>query len=133
MTRWRRTHAPHAEPDKRCEFDAAAFGISGLETAFGVLGTLVARGRLTLATAIERMTIGPVRAWGLDRGDLAGLGSLSEGAPGDLAIVDPEAVWTVDPAAFASKGKNTPLAGMELTGRVVATVFGGRVVHEERG
>ena len=125
-------HAPHAEPDKRCEFDGAAFGISGLETAFGVLATLVARGRLTLATAIERMTIGPVRAWGLDRGDLAGLGSLSEGAPGDLAIVDPEAVWTVDPTAFASKGKNTPLAGMELTGRVVATVFGGRVVHEER-
>ena len=130
-------HAPHARPDKLCEFDAAAFGISGLETAFGVLGTLVARGELTLATAIERLTIGPVRAWTLDRphaayGDLAGLGTLSEGAPADLALLDPAAVWTVEPERFASKGKNTPLAGMELTGRVVATVLGGIVVHEER-
>ena len=125
-------HAPHATQDKRCEFDAAAFGISGLETAFGVLATLAAEGRLPLATAIERLTIGPVRAWGLDRGELSGLGTLGEGAPADLAILDPAARWTVDPDRFASKGKNTPLAGMELTGRVVATVFGGRLVHEER-
>ena len=131
-------HAPHATPDKLCEFDAAAFGISGLETAFGVLGTLVAQGELALETAIKRLTIGPVRAWTLDRphaayGDLSGLGTLNEGAPADLAVLDSAAVWIVDPERFASKGKNTPLAGMELTGRVVATVFGGRIVHEERG
>jgi dihydroorotase len=125
-------HAPHALPDKQCEFDVAAFGISGLETAFGVLGTLAARNALPLEIAIARLTIGPVRAWGLDRDDLRGLGTLSDGAPGDLAIVDPAAVWTVDPERFASKGKNTPLSGMELTGRVVATVSGGRIVHEER-
>ncbi len=129
-------HAPHAIPDKLCEFDRAAFGISGLETAFGVLGTLVARGAFPLATplatVIERLTIGPVRAWGLDRGDLTGLGTLGIGAPADVAIIDPDAVWTVKPERFASMGKNTPLAGRELTGRVVATVFGGRVVHEER-
>ena len=125
-------HAPHATQDKHCEFDAAAFGISGLETAFGVLATLAADGRLPLATAIERLTVGPVRAWGLDRGELSGLGTLGEGAPADLAILDPAARWTVDPDRFASKGKNTPLAGVELTGRVVATVFGGRLVHEER-
>ena len=128
-------HAPHALPDKQCEFDNAAFGISGLETAFGVLGTLVARGAhddFSLETAIARLTIGPVRAWDLDRGDLRGLGTLSDGAPGDVAIIDPAAVWTVDPEQFASKGKNTPLRGMELTGRVVATISGGRIVHEER-
>ena len=58
-------HAPHTVTDKQCEFDRAAFGISGLETAWGVLGTLVARGDLSLATAIERLTWGPVRAWDL--------------------------------------------------------------------
>ena len=125
-------HAPHALPDKLCEFDQAAFGISGLETAFGVLSTLVARGALTLGTAIDRLTIGPVRAWGLDRDDLRGLGTLSVGAPGDVTILDPTAAWTVDPQRFASLGKNTPLAGYALTGRVAVTVFGGRIVHEER-
>ena len=123
-------HAPHALPDKRCEFQQAAYGISGLETAFGVLGTLVAEGKLTLGTVIDRLTIGPVRAWGLDRDGLHGLGTLAPGAPGDLAIVDPAARWTVDPEQFASLGKNTPLTGRELTGRVVATVLGGRVVFD---
>ena len=126
-------HAPHALPDKQCEFDAAAFGISALETAFGALGTLVARGRLDLATVIERLTVGPVRAWQLDRvqpsgEDLRGLGTLAEGAPADLVLLDPAATWTVNPDAFASLGKNTPLAGSELTGRVIATVYAGATV-----
>ena len=123
-------HAPHALQDKRCEFQEAAYGISGLETSFGILGTLVADGKLTLGAVIDRLTIGPVRAWGLDRADLHGLGTLSKGAPGDLTVVDPTARWTVDPERFASLGKNTPLAGRELTGRVVATVLGGRIVFE---
>ncbi len=126
-------HAPHSLPDKRCEFDIAAFGISGLETAFAVLSTLVARDALRLETAIARLTVGPVRAWGLDSNDRHGLGTLSEGAPGDVAIFDPSEVWTVDAERFVSKGKNTPFDGMELTGRVVATIAGGRIVHEERG
>ena len=126
-------HAPHAVTDKLCEFDRAAFGISGLETAWGVLGTLVARGALSLETAIARLTVGPVQAWSLDaRAGLAGLGTLAEGAPGDVVLLDAESRWAVDPARFASKGKNTPLAGMELTGRVVATVSGGRLVWEGR-
>ena len=97
-----------------------------------MLSTLVARGALTLGTAIDRLTIGPVRAWGLARDDLRGLGTLSVGAPGDVTILDPTAAWTVDPQRFASLGKNTPLAGYALTGRVAVTVFGGRIVHEER-
>ena len=123
-------HAPHTVTDKQCEFDRAAFGISGLETAWGVLGTLVARGDLSLATAIERLTCGPVRAWDLER-VTPGLGRLAVGSPGDVALLDASSRWTVAPERFASKGKNTPLSGMELVGSVVATVSGGRVVWGE--
>jgi dihydroorotase len=120
-------HAPHADYEKRCEFDHADFGISGLETAFGLCMTLVEAGALDLATLIERLTAGPVRALGLER-TMAGLGSLAEGAPGDVVLLDPEAEWTVEPERFASKGRNTPLAGRTLRGRVVATIAEGRIV-----
>jgi dihydroorotase len=123
-------HAPHAEYEKACEFDRAAFGISGLETAFGLCMTLVASGALDLATLIERLTAGPVRALGLERA-VPGLGSLAEGAPGDVVLLDPDAEWTVEPERFASKGKNTPLAGKTLRGKIAATVYGGRVVWAE--
>ena len=123
-------HAPHADYEKACEFDVAAFGISGLETAFALCLTLVESGALDLATLIERLTAGPVRALGLER-QVSGLGSLAEGAPGDVVLLDPDAEWTVEPERFASKGRNTPLAGRTLRGKVVATVVGGRVVWAE--
>ncbi len=123
-------HAPHSVSDKDIEFDRAAPGMSGLETAFGLLMTLVHNGHIELPALIERLTAGPVRAWGLDRrAGLEGLGSLAPGAQGDLVILDPNAEWTVDPTEFASTGRNTPLAGRRLRGRVIATVYGGRVVH----
>ncbi len=117
-------HAPHAIQDKLCEFDHAAMGISGLETALGLALTVV-----DIETAIGRLTIAPVRALGLDS-RIEGLGTLSAGAPGDVVLIDPNAEWTVDPALFASKGKNTPLAGRKLRGRVTATVYGGKVVWQ---
>jgi dihydroorotase len=120
-------HAPHAEYEKAVEFDAAPFGISGLETAFGLCMTLVHDGALDLPTLIERLTAGPVRALGLER-SVPGLGSLAEGAPGDVVLLDPDAEWTVEPERFASKGKNTPLAGRTLRGKVVAAIYEGRVV-----
>jgi len=123
-------HAPHADYEKACEFDEAAFGISGLETAFGLVMTLVEADAIGLDSLIERLTSGPVRALGLDRLH-PGLGSLAEGAPGDVVVLDPEAEWTVEPERFASKGRNTPLAGRTLRGKVVATVAEGRVVHDE--
>jgi len=72
-----------------------------------------------------------VRALGLDK-RIDGLGTLSVGAPGDLTLIDPEAEWTVEPERFASKGRNTPLAGRRLRGRVMATVYEGRVVFDDR-
>ncbi|MHB8376238.1 MAG: dihydroorotase [Dehalococcoidia bacterium] len=122
-------HAPHALVEKLCEFDEAAFGISGLETAFGLCMRLVHAGRIALATLIERMTLGPARALGLDRA-VPGIGTLAGGAPADIVLLDPERAWVVEPERFASKGKNTPLAGVTLRGAVIATVAGGRLVHE---
>jgi dihydroorotase len=119
-------HAPHAIQDKLCEFDATAFGISGLETALGLALTT-----LTLEEAIRALATGPVRALGLDR-RIEGLGTLSPGAPGDVVLVDPDADWTVEPDLFVSKGKNTPLSGRSLHGRSVATVYGGRIDYDAR-
>jgi dihydroorotase len=123
-------HAPHAVEDKLCEFDLAAFGISGLETALALCLSLVHEGRLHLMRLAEAMTIGPVRALGLDR-HVPGLGTLAVGAPGDVTVVDLQQEWTVEPERFASKGKNTPLAGRRLRGRVVCTIYGGRKVWQE--
>jgi len=125
-------HAPHAVIEKLCEFDDAAFGISGLETAFALSMRLVHDGRLTLAALVERMTVAPARVLGLGR-SVPGIGTLAEGAPADVVVLDPEATWVVDPQRFASKGRNTPLAGSELRGRVIATIAGGRVVFEHEG
>jgi dihydroorotase len=122
-------HAPHAVQEKLCEFDEAAFGITGLETAFGLSLRAVDDSGLTLERVIEALTIGPVRALGLQR-FAPGIGTLTVGALADLVVLDPEAEWTVDADAFESKGKNTPLLGERLRGQVVATIFGGEVVYE---
>jgi dihydroorotase len=119
-------HAPHAVQEKLCEFDLAANGIVGLETALAL--SLSAPG-LKLERVVEALTIGPVRALGLDRWT-PGIGTLSQGAPADIVLFDPKREWTVEPADFASKGKNTPLAGRTLQGVIVATVYAGEVVHE---
>lgn len=121
-------HAPHAVIEKLCEFDDAAFGISGLETAFGLCMRLVHARRIDLATLVERMTAGPARALGLAR-HVPGVATLAEGAPADIVLLDPSAEWTVEPERFASKGKNTPIAGVILRGAVVMTIAGGRIVH----
>ncbi len=124
-------HAPHAFEDKLCEFDQAAMGISGLETALALCLSLFHEGRIDLPALIEKLTVGPVRALGLDR-RVEGIGTLSVGAPGDVTLIDPEAEWTVEPERFASKGRNTPLAGRTLRGRAVATVYEGHVVFDDR-
>jgi dihydroorotase len=127
-------HAPHATTDKLCEFDDAAPGLTGLETALAVSLQLVHQGRLDLPTVIERLTSGPVRALRLDRReDLRGLGMLAPGAPADVTVFDPDERWTVDPRLLVSKGRNTPFAGFELRGRVVLTVCEGRETFSRLG
>ena len=120
-------HAPHSTPDKLCTLEEAAFGISGLETTLGAAMSLVSRGAVSLSRVIETLTVGPARLLG-DRVP-EGLGTLAKGAPADIVIFDPEAEWVVDPGAFVSKGRNTPFSGTKLTGRVVATIYGGRLVE----
>jgi len=122
-------HAPHAREDKLCEFDYAAPGIACFETAAGTLLTQVARGELDLGRVIAALTAQPARAWKLDA-RVAGLGTLSPGAPGDIVILDPAMEWTLDTRTFATKGKNTPLQGTSLTGGVRAVIMGGVVAHE---
>ncbi len=117
-------HAPHTVVDKACEYDEAAFGISGLETALGALLALVHAGKVPLATLIAALTIRPAQAFALPAG------TLRPGAAADITVFDPHERWTVNPARFASKGKNTPLAGLTLTGRVRSTILGGRMVYE---
>lgn len=116
-------HAPHTVVDKLCEYDLAAWGISGLETALPLLLTLVSRGELELTTLIAKLTSGPSGCF-----DLAS-GSLSEGAPADIAVVDLQKEWLVDVRKFASKGWNSPLDGVRLTGSVRYTIVGGDLVH----
>jgi len=124
-------HAPHDLPTKLCEYDDAASGICGLETALGLLLTLVHSGQLDLPLLVRKLTSGPAGIMGskLDRRVPDLLSKIVPGAPADIVIFDPDQTWVVDPARFASKGKNTPLAGLTLRGRVVATIFNGNVVY----
>jgi dihydroorotase len=121
-------HAPHTEAEKSREFALAPFGISGLETALGSLMGLVHNGELALPTLIARLTTEPARIIGGNYGEL---GTLSVGALADITIFDPDMEWLVDPQAFASKGKSTPLAGSKLKGKTLATIARGRLVHQD--
>jgi dihydroorotase len=118
-------HAPHAASEKEGEYDLAAFGIVGLETAVGLLlDRLVRTGALPLATLVARLSRDPARLLGLPGG------SLAAGAPADVTILDLEAAWTVDPTRFQSKSRNSPFGGWAITGRPWRTIVGGRIVWQ---
>ena len=121
-------HAPHTDADKRGGLVNSAFGISGFETALGSLMQLVHAGRLPLDKLISKMTMEPARLLG---GRFGRLGTLAVGVTADVAIIDPDKEWLVDTGKFASKGKNTPLAGATLRGKVMATIFGGDLVYQD--
>jgi dihydroorotase len=115
-------HAPHAREDKEVEWPAAPPGMLGLETALGLaLTELVAPGYLALPAAVERLTAGPARCRRLPGHG----GPVTPGAPANLTVLDPAARWTVDRAKLASRARNTPFHGRELTGRVVHTLLRG--------
>ncbi|MBP1999248.1 dihydroorotase [Paenibacillus shirakamiensis] len=119
-------HAPHSEEEKAKGMQLAPFGIVGFETAFPLLYTkFVATGKWTLSHLIQRMTSDPARVFGLKSG------RLEVGAPADLTLIDLEEEHSVDPATFATKGRNTPFTGWVLQGWPVTTIVSGKVVYCE--
>jgi dihydroorotase len=118
-------HAPHARHEKEVPFEAAPFGVTGLETAFAALYTnLVEPGLVTLETLLERMSSGPARSYGLERPRIA------VGAPANLVLLDTAATWRVEEGGFRSRSTNSWLLGQTLKGQVRLTVAAGKVVHE---
>jgi dihydroorotase len=124
-------HSPYTIADKMCEFGLAAFGISGLETALGSLMTLVHQDKLDLITLISKLTREPAQILSASPQVPYGLGTLNIGAPGDVTVFAPQMDWVVDPKVFASKGKNTPLKGQQLVGKVMATIVAGKIVYQD--
>jgi dihydroorotase len=120
-------HAPHTREEKEQEYDKAPFGIVGLETALPLyVKALVTPGHISWLQLIEKMTLAPARIM-----NLPNRGTLAEGSPADLTIIDPRAEWTIDPARFKSKSCNTPFAGWKVQGRIRHTIVGGRAVFSD--
>ena len=118
-------HAPHSREEKDVPFEAAPFGVTGLETAFASLFTyLVEPGVLSLETLLERMSAGPAAIFGLDRPRIA------VGAAANITLLDTAATWRVKAGRFRSRSTNSWLLGKLLRGRVTLTIAAGRVVHE---
>jgi dihydroorotase len=119
-------HQPATVDEKNVEYDQAAFGIVGLETAVALaLDRLVGPRLLDLGRVVELLSSGPARALALPGGTLA------PGAPGDVTVLDLQRKRTVDPKHFASKGRSTPFAGLSLRGWPALTVVGGQVVFKD--
>jgi dihydroorotase len=117
-------HAPHSALEKACEFEAASPGMIGLEPAVAMLLGLVRDGALSAGRLIEALSTSPARVAGLEAG------TLREGAPADVAVIDPELVWTLDAASLSSRSTNTPLLNQTLRGRTVLTIVDGEIVYE---
>ena len=118
-------HAPHDAISKDVEFNIASSGISGLETALALSLGLVEEGLLDLKGLLRKMTVNPARLLHLP------LGHVALGAPADLIVFSDRAEWTVDKAAFLSKGKNTPFDGRKVRGKNLMTIVAGRIVYTD--
>jgi dihydroorotase len=121
-------HAPHAPEKKMRELDQAPNGVIGLETILPIcVLSLIEPGRLTWPKLIEKLTVNPARVLGVDRG------TLTPGAVADVTVIDPTTEWTIDPARFRSKSRNSPFAGWKVRGRADVVLVGGVVKFERRG
>jgi len=120
-------HAPHSPVEKDVEFECAAPGMLGLETAVPILFDLVRRGRLDEVRMLAALTSAPARAFGL------GGGALAAGAVADLCVIDPERPFAIDADGLRSRSRNTPFLGRTLAGRAVLTLLEGRAVHDLDG
>ncbi|HWS85786.1 MAG TPA: dihydroorotase [Pyrinomonadaceae bacterium] len=122
-------HAPHHLDEKELEFDRAAFGITGLETAVGLaFDRLVHPGLITLERLVELFSVNPARVF-----RLGGRGTLRPGAHGDVTILDPDRRWTFDASRSKSRSRNTPFDGHTFHGAPVATIVAGRLVYVREG
>ena len=120
-------HAPHPVESKECEWQNAAFGMVGLETAFPILfSTLIKTGRISWKRAVEVMSSAPAAIAGYENHGRP----LAVGEPAHITVINPTGKMVVDRAQLASKSKNTPFHGMEFEGTVVATVFNGHLTHK---
>jgi len=118
-------HAPHSIEEKDVEFDAATFGMVGLETALGLVITeLIKKKILSWTEAIAKMTINPAKILKLNAGQI------KVGMPADLTVIDPDISWVVDPKDFKSKSKNSPFGGKKLKGKVCFTIVDGKIVYQ---
>jgi dihydroorotase len=121
-------HAPHALHEKQMEFERAPFGITGLETALGLaISRLHREHKIPLMRIVELFTSGPARVLSLRE-----RGTLTPGNHADVTIFDPKRRWTFDAAKSKSKSRNTPFDGWQLTGKVIATIVGGRIVYSSK-
>jgi dihydroorotase len=118
-------HAPHSPVEKDVEFENAAFGMTGLETALALCLDLVRRGVLSPTALVSLLTNRPAAILKLPGGTLA------PGSPADVTVIRPEHAWTCDPTRLRSKSKNTPFGGRPLRDKAVLTLVGGRIVHQE--
>jgi dihydroorotase len=115
-------HAPHHRDEKEVEFDCAAHGVVGLETALPLCLRLVREHGVALATLVRAMSANPARILGVPGG------TLSPGSVADVTVIDPDAAWQVAPDAFQSRSRNTPFGGWAMIGAARATIVGGRVL-----
>jgi dihydroorotase len=120
-------HAPHSLLEKDVEFDLAAFGIIGLETALPLTLQLVREKAITLPQAIAKLTSNPAKILGIDHG------TVHTGKAADLAIIDPDVEWSIDAGRFRSKSRNTPFHAWQVRGKATHTIVGGRVVKNPTG
>lgn len=117
-------HAPHSPVEKDVEFEQAAFGVIGLETAIPLTIDMVANKQMSALDWVERLTLAPARVLGLPGG------RLEVGAVADIAVINPNAPWTFSKEAVVSRSKNSPFLGQAMKGKAVLTMVGGRIVHQ---
>ncbi len=116
-------HAPHDLADKQVEFSNACFGIVGLETALSLTLKLVDEKVITLQKAVDLLTQQPCRVFNLNKG------TLGVGKDADIVIVNPDTQYTIDPAKFKSRSKNSPYKGWKVRGKVLHTLVAGKTVY----
>jgi dihydroorotase len=118
-------HAPHSSVEKDVEFEQAASGMIGLETALSLCLELVHAGAISPMALFARMSTAPARILGLPGGTLA------TGSVADVTVVDPQATWLCDPSRFRSRSRNSPFVGRTMRGRAMLTMVAGNIAFAE--